>query len=233
MSCETFKETLIEVAFNGTEPNANTRAHLDACSSCRSFLEREQLLLALIDAGLRQTANTAVPATFLRNLGARLAQETPPNHIARLRWAQLAAVAAVLVVLLLPVLRPRTIAQRIASDGIRQPSPQPYAAQKLASAQPAMKSSGLSRIAPHVRKQSTPSVTKGSPEVLIPPEEREAFARFASNVVERRELAAALLTPAPEKKAEPLDVAPLQIARLEIKPLEEERAPADAGRQAE
>ncbi len=64
-------------------------------------------------------------------------------------------------------------------------------------------------------------VASSQPEVLVPPDEREAFARFVAVLRERREVAVALATPAPQSKDEPASLEPLQIKGLEIKTLEE------------
>jgi hypothetical protein len=63
-------------------------------------------------------------------------------------------------------------------------------------------------------------VASSQPEVLVPPDEREAFARFVAVLGERREVALALVTPAAQRKEEPASLTPLQINGLEIKPLE-------------
>jgi len=65
------------------------------------------------------------------------------------------------------------------------------------------------------------SVASSQPEVLVPPDEREAFARFVVILQERREVAVSLMTPATPTKDESASLEPLQINGLEIKPLEE------------
>jgi hypothetical protein len=64
------------------------------------------------------------------------------------------------------------------------------------------------------------SAASSQPEVLVPPGEREAFARFVATVRERNEVAMALLTPPLKKNDELLSVDPLQITDVELKPLE-------------
>jgi hypothetical protein len=63
-------------------------------------------------------------------------------------------------------------------------------------------------------------VASSEPEVLVPPDEREAFSRFVSAVQQRRDVATALLAPSPKKQDALVTVEPLQIADLEVKPLE-------------
>jgi len=72
-------------------------------------------------------------------------------------------------------------------------------------------------------------VASSQPEVLVPPDEREAFARFVAVLGERREVAVALVTPAPQTKNEPTSLEPLQINGLEIKPLEERQTEVSDG----
>ena len=63
-------------------------------------------------------------------------------------------------------------------------------------------------------------VASSQPEVLVPPDEREAFFSFVFTVQQRRDVAAALLAPSPKKQDALVTVEPLQIADLEVKPLE-------------
>jgi hypothetical protein len=81
------------------------------------------------------------------------------------------------------------------------------------------------------RVQSTllRAVASSQPEVLVPPDEREAFARFVVVMQERREVAVALVTPAIPTKDEPASLEPLQIKGLEIKTLEERQTEVSDG----
>ena len=64
------------------------------------------------------------------------------------------------------------------------------------------------------------TVASSQPEVLVPPDEREAFFSFVSTVQQHSDVAAALLAPSPKKQDGLVSVEPLQIAHLEVKPLE-------------
>jgi hypothetical protein len=57
-------------------------------------------------------------------------------------------------------------------------------------------------------------------EVIVPPDEREALARFVATMQERTGLPIAVVSPVPDKMNEPMSVAPLLIAKLEVEPLE-------------
>src|SRR5205809_6924925 len=67
---------------------------------------------------------------------------------------------------------------------------------------------------------SSPSAASSNPEVLVPPDEREAFARLVGVLNERSDLGASLLAKVPEKEDGLAAVDPLQIPDIEIKPLE-------------
>jgi hypothetical protein len=64
------------------------------------------------------------------------------------------------------------------------------------------------------------SAASSKPEVLVPPDERVAFARFVATLNERNDVARALLAAAPEKKDALVSVDLLQISEIEVKPLE-------------
>jgi hypothetical protein len=83
----------------------------------------------------------------------------------------------------------------------------------------------------HTARNSTnlPAAASGTPEVLVPPNEREAFARFVATLNERSTVGAVLLAHGPEKEGALVTVDPLQIPDLEIKPLEGSEAEASDG----
>jgi hypothetical protein len=66
------------------------------------------------------------------------------------------------------------------------------------------------------------------PQVIVPPDERQAFARFVSALEKRSEVAVALTAPVPEKKNVVVGIEPLRIEDIELKPLEiQETAASD------
>jgi hypothetical protein len=72
----------------------------------------------------------------------------------------------------------------------------------------------------HTARNSTIpySAASSNPEVLVPPDEREAFARFVAVLNEHSDAAAALVAKAQKDVLVTAD--PLQIPDIEIKPLE-------------
>jgi hypothetical protein len=231
MSCEKYQAALIDLVARsaqlaGAAPElpADLQAHLGNCASCRSFLEEEQLLNASIDAGVRRTVNAPVPVLFLQRFEARLAQEAPVKHRWKANWMYLAGAAA-LIVLLLPILR-----TRLGEEPVVSPSQQAQVAKQPASeVNPPVElrrtARGVSE-KPHRMKQ-TPSQqfpSTSQPEVLVPPEEREAFARFLSDLNGHEGLAVALVKPVVahhEQATEPVQTPEIQIAALAVQPLED------------
>lgn len=226
MSCKQIQKVLIDLAARAAQPSAPVREHLAACASCRASFEREQFLFVCIDAGVRQIANAPIPTAFLQRVEARIAQEAAPQRIQRWAWLYVAAFStAALLVVLLPLLRPHNPAQRVAFSVI--PQRRQNAAQKESSP------SSLTNAAPttpRVAKHSAPSAATQSPEVLIPPDEREALARYVSQVSKDEPAASGLLRPARQNIDEHLSLDPLQVASLEVKPLEEEARDGESER---
>src|SRR6202795_1623817 len=77
MICDHYKQTLLELAARGAEPDPELLAHLQASCSCRSAFENERSLFASIDSCLRSSANTEIPSSFIPTVRAQLQRESP------------------------------------------------------------------------------------------------------------------------------------------------------------
>jgi hypothetical protein len=224
MPCEKYQAALIDLAARDAQPSGEIREHLAACAFCRAFLEQEQLLVASIDSGLRSVANAAVPAQFLQRFEARLAQEAPAKRSWNANWMYLAAAAA-LILLMLPILRTRSARQPVASSNPQPPvatQPAPETNLLPAPLQTARALPQEHRPRKQMPAQQSPSTPQ--PEVLVPPEEREAFARFLSDLNGQQDLAVALVKPVVaqhEQPTEPVQTPEIQIAALAVQPLED------------
>jgi hypothetical protein len=224
MPCEKYQEALIDLAASAAEPVGVVRSHLDGCCVCRSYLEREQVLFATIEFGVRRSTNAPLPVSLVQRFEARLAQEKPARMAPRWNWIYAACAAVAVLALALLIVRPRTTLERIAST----PTPEVPVPGKGAEGEtraPARSSPPVAKR--NVRRNPRPkplaaraAVSEG-PEVLVSSEERDAFAKFISRVGERKEVAIALVSPSPENVTNPLKVEDLQISWLEIKPLQE------------
>jgi hypothetical protein len=227
---------LIEAAATGAGPQGELRVHLAACGSCRATLEQEQFLFTAIDSGLRTTTNAEVPVSLLPRVRARLNEAVAPW----LRWMQpliFASASVVLAFLIFLTAWPYHAAPENVANQVPVVAPTPMT--PGTSVNPGRIPAAATEVAstsanpPHAVRNSTffHPVASSNPEVLVPPEEREAFARFVVALRGRGEVALALVTPAAQTRDEPLGIELLRINRIEVKPLEEQQTEASDGAQ--
>jgi hypothetical protein len=222
MPCKHYKDALIEAAASGSQPQGNLRAHLDACASCRAAFEQEQSLFASIDAGLHVTANAEVTASLVPRVLARLDEAVTPQR----RWMQHLVFATAGVALLFAIFlfaqqhpsRPDIQAKQTPQIPVSEP-PTTNAHNQNSVSGTQIVSSNLNNSQRRGRSNFLHPVASSQPEVLVPPDEREAFSSFVAVLGERREVAFALVAPAPQTKDGSASLEPLQINELEIKPL--------------
>jgi hypothetical protein len=225
MPCEDYREALIKTAATGVAPSREFCSHLDACASCRTAFAEELQLFAAIDSGVRATANSEVPLSFLPRMHARLADAAAPQR----RWMPsliFAGAAAAIALLAFTATRPRhsrrdDSAKQIPVTSSREVQGTP--ADPDAAGFPAIEASSHPNHRQPLRNSSTLHATASTSaqlEVIVPPSEREALAHFISTMQEGSGATVALVNPVPNKKDEPMSVKPLVIAKLEVKPLE-------------
>jgi hypothetical protein len=232
MPCKHYKDALIEAAASGAEPQGELRAHLAGCADCRAAFEQERALFASIDAGLHVAANAEVPISLLRRVRARLDEAVVPKR----HWIQPLVFAAASVALAFAIFllaRPHISSP----DHQAKQTPQIPVMETLpTNARPQNPSADAQSVSSNVNHSQTLGhstslrpVASSHPEVLVPPDERKALARFVVVLQERREVAVALVTPAPQTKNELANLEPLQIKGLEIKTLEERQTEVSDG----
>ena len=246
MSCEQYKEALIDAAASGDTLPLDLRSHLDGCVSCLAAFEEERRLLAAIDSGVRAAVNGPVPLSLIPAVHLREAQEDASNaKRSPSTWIYLAAAAA-LILVLFPLLRPRNVqpfaqsrteaTTSSASIGIGLQAGEPSAKHGLAKNAQPQPASAIGQRANS--KSPTPTrtvlafdVRPPRPEVLVPPDERIALTKYLSrreaSGAEPKSLAVAVANSSSEPQVEPLTIEPLQIAQLELKSLEEQLRQAD------
>jgi hypothetical protein len=223
MPCENYREALTEAAATDSAPSRELRSHLAACASCRAAFAEEQHLFAAIDTGLRASANTDVPPTFLPHVRANLEKVSDSQR----RWTPFlifAAASATIVLMVFITTRPRhamsdTQVRQILSASPRE-KPETSARSEASGTQAIAASSHSYRAEPLRNPPPANSGSSSQFEVLVPPEEREALARFISSQPERTEVVIAVVTPARDDKDMLLNVKPLEIAELAVAPLE-------------
>lgn len=196
--------------------------HLSECASCRSAFAQEQSFFAAIDSGLHAVANSETPPSLIPSVRARLDETGAP----RLRWVPSLAFASAGVTLALVVFllaRPHTAPEEVAKHSPVVVAPkEPAPKTNLEKISPESTEIATVRVEPSLSSRNstnTHSAASGNPEVLVPPDEREGFARLVAAMNQRNDIAAALLVPA-EKRDALLSLEPVEIKDLEIKPLE-------------
>jgi hypothetical protein len=247
MPCERYKEILVEAAAAGEPLPCDLRAHLDSCAACRATFDDEGRLLASIDSGIRAEANVPIPASLIPALHLRLSQEDAGSakRSPSASWIFLAAAAA-LILALFPLLRPRNVrplaqsqtdsTASSASVGVGLQPGEPSAAHGLDKKAQPQPVSGMA----HHSNSKSPAPTRAvlaldvrppQPEVLVPPDERVALARYLSrrdaSAAGPRSLTIAVANSSSEPQVKPLTIEPLQIAQLDVKSLEEQLRQAD------
>jgi len=223
MPCERYQNALIEAAASSTAPQGELRAHLAACAACRTAFAQEQSLFSSMDEGLRATANADVPASLLPRVRVRLADEAAPRRM----WTQpmiFAAASVALAFAIFLVVRPHHTRP---DNQAKQTAQIPVSETPETNAGGQNSGPATQIVSSNVNNSRTPDhstllrpVASSQPEVLVPADEREAFAHFVATLQERGDVAVALVTPSSDAKGEPAGLKRLQIDSLEVKPLE-------------
>jgi hypothetical protein len=224
MPCENYREALVDAAAAESAPSRELRSHLDACASCRTAFAEEQQLFAAIDTGLRATANAEVPASLLPRVRAQLSEQPVSNSVWVPAFAGV-ALAAVLVFAFFLARKPTRV----------DVEPNPVAISTAPNAPPAGNQPATPAIVPlevarSARKHSGMSMAKTTPaavatsttaQVLIPAGQKQALDVLLARLQQGDLQSDALPVERPDKPLETLEVSPLDILPIEIKPLPE------------
>jgi hypothetical protein len=223
MPCENYREALTEAAATVSAPSRDLRSHLDACASCRAAFTEELQLFAAIDTGLRASANYDVPATFLPRVRASLENVSTSRSRLAPFLIFAAASAAIVLTVFVATRPPHGIDGTQAKQNFSAPPGEKPVTNvgRETSGTPAVAASSHShRAMPRGNSVPANSASSTQLEVLVPPEEREAFAQFIGSQQRGSEVVVAVVAPARDDKDTLLSVKPLQIAELEVAPLE-------------
>jgi hypothetical protein len=226
MFCEAYNQSLTDAAASGEQLSPGLQRHLASCDSCRVAFAEEQSLFAAIDSGLRAAANSEVPATLIPRVHVALNNEPEvrprrlPLPVSGLAGAAVAA-AVIFGLLYLPPKHSPTFKQPVGPSVAASAKNSPDQ-----SASNSVQSGGVSPVQ-HKRPAvlvASRGVRPESPEVLVPDEERAAFARFLAHASPSSEnsLASAALVPRAPKDS--VQISPIEIASLELKPLDQKEA---------
>ena len=206
MFCETYIKPLTDAAASG-ELSAAQREHLASCEPCRIAFAEEQSLFGAIDSGLRTAANSEIPATLIPRIRVAFNDEPAPLR----RWAKARPVrnGTSSKPALVEPSRPAPIA--VAQNSPERTSLNPVRTDGV---------SPLQHKRPAVLIESRDSRPE-SPEVLVPDEERSAFARYMAQISRSPANISVRAVLAPRGPQESVQISPIEIASLEPRPLDQ------------
>jgi hypothetical protein len=227
MKCEKFREALIEKAASGGKFESRLAVHLEECAQCRAELQHEEALFAAIDQVLHTKVNEMPRDGFLTGVQARIREQAPSSSL----WSPVLALVGAALALVLITLHPWTASPtrpieagklQTESLGVSKVAPR-----TLASEESGRKTSNLDV---RVRRLQRPAlrprgvqIASNELEVLVPPDEGKAFHQFVARVQGQGQVAQAVASPAvspvPDEKNELSEIAPVEIARLQLEPL--------------
>lgn len=225
MPCEHYKDALIEVAASGAVPQGDLRTHLDGCASCRASFDQEQSLFAAINSGLHATANSEVPPSLFPRVRAGLDGVTTAYSGWSSRWFVLAGAAVAAAFFLVVTTRhdnPRPSAANLAAN--RTPAPQIVPSTQGASpgTLPKEGNSGPRPSISAARNTQSADLAshKPTPEILVPRDQEILLASYVKQWGSHRHppLVAGEVD---QKAAALLEISPIQITELDVKPLAE------------
>ncbi len=232
MSCPEYLDTLTEAALGG-EAGLRLRAHLAACSQCRSELDRLRALTGAIDRSVAAMVTADPSPGFAARIRARVAEESASRSAWWRGWAPAVAggmAALALVVWLLwsaSAVQPPAPAQQMAgpSQGAQKTPPEKIEPplQKSGEAPPKEMANG---VPPRVRVRGQRERVFGQgasqppplPEVLVTGDEWKQVVKLYALSQKRQADSVALtahtFTP-PEDKVQPFSIEFIQIKPLE------------------
>jgi hypothetical protein len=224
MPCQHYKNSLIEAAASGAQPQGDLRAHLDACAACHTTFAQELALFSSIDAGLHVTANADVPPSLLPRVRARLDEAAATRRSRMPQWFALASAVLMIVAFFAAravwrtnvVQKPVETAEKTSAPPRVTPPPQK---QNHVVVLPMEKNSDSQRqlvIAKNALALEALVSGKTMPEVLVPRGQEVLLAEYAEQW--RLHKRAPLLAQDSDATIlAPLQVAQIQIAELDVK----------------
>jgi hypothetical protein len=239
MGCEQYQSWMMDAALGAlsAEREADLRAHVVLCASCREELDRSRQLLAAIDRATAVTVSAEPSPQFVARVRRQIAGMNEPLRPRLAAWFPVAAGALALVALLVFWQRPQPSSTRGTANS--PPSTQEIVSTK--SVTPSVRAPGTTskssvpraEIAlPHRVERTTPGPGTIAPpklppalEVLVPPGEWQALAKFAA-ALDSGHIEAAQLEKHIEAARLPLDVAALDFPSIEM-PLLGAQTPAN------
>jgi anti-sigma factor RsiW len=222
MNCNEHRQAILDslAAGEGALPAA-VNQHLPSCAACSGFYQEQRELFHSMQSALEATVNQPVPPSLIPGIRARLEQNPDSRPFFLTGWKLLALPAVLMLIIGMGLLWHGTSRRNVAAVNqlSKQISEAPIAAKEeapsIAATPSGTSSRSVRRISP-ARKAPQPV----EPEVVVLPEEREAFDRFIAQVPDDPAMVAAFTRPLPEGNDRVVEIALLAIKPLQLKPLE-------------
>jgi len=222
MNCKQCQEKILEsLAAGSAQLPREESDHQQTCPVCRKFRDAQDSLYRSMDAGLYSVANQAVPPSLLPGIRARLSQEQVADRGWISRWSFAVVTAVALLAVSVGYVRHRS------ENQLNSPEVGMVVSQSTGNSTPVAKTLRIPVNVSSDRKYKRASpvapplaASETIPEVIVLPEERQAFARFVAELPEEREVALALTQPAPAREDVPVEIAFLKIDSLALRLLE-------------
>jgi hypothetical protein len=218
MNCKQFQEQMLNAFAAGeTLVSREVDVHRNSCPACGALYVQQQTLFRALDAGVHSIANEPVPPSFLPAVRARLDAQPHVSGMNFPGWSL--ALAAALVVLVLSLVWGARHSKSL-------PDPSLSAVVPAQVTPPAPARTGEEPPAPATvirvhRTEIAVAERSADPsqEIIVLAQEREAYAKFIASSPTEKSVALTLVHPVPEA-ADAMEIKPIEISDVEVKPLE-------------
>jgi hypothetical protein len=222
MSCKEHRQAILDSLAAGVDTlPAAVNQHLPSCTACRDYYEAQSDLFCSIDNAVGLIANSPVPPSLLPTIRTRVVDQAAFRPLRSHGWPLTAFAMSTLAIIALVFFwnRPRLIPR--APDVARQTVSERNEAVSTVGAVTPPSLGPPPRIS-NLRVLPIPPATAEEPaqEVIVLPEEREAFTRFVSRMPYAPDTALALTRPAEARNESPVEIALLRIDTLRVEPLD-------------
>ena len=221
MACESYRNSLRDAALGALDPGADARlrVHLAECHACRAEFARAEAFARAMDSAVAEAFSAEPSPEMLARLRSRIAQEpSPARWFSAPAWLPVAVGALALAALTLWI-RPRTpsvapvhfVPSVAVVSPERTPLPPAPASNRVTNRAPSPALDLRASAQPH--RASPPELV-----VIVPPGEWRNVVQFV-RAVDRHRQYAAQLSKSLDQARLPLVTEELEIADLEILPL--------------
>lgn len=218
MNCQQCQQKILDsLASGASHVTPEVAAHQNSCPACAQFFATQQNLFHAIDAGLQSFVNQPVPPSLLPTVRARLDENSEARRsvFVSLGLASIAALAILAFAVPYALYRPHNAvnSEKLASTS-RQQAAAPQVVGDATTIQAHPEAVRVLPVSNHGR-----NATK-VPEVIVPAEERQAFAKFLAEAPQRPQVALAFTHPATGVSGALNETALLRIDPVEVKSLD-------------